>query len=301
MNTTSRTLLAGLALAALAVPAFAQTPLPVSNGSFEDDDPIFGGMLGYNVLPGADVRELGDGGFPATVARTGNRSVLLNPPANNSFFGITTDAINIYLPSRPFYDPSINWLGGNIRVSVWYNIPASSTVNTGRFGIKLNVKLFNQDYATLEPAWDVGGTTNGEWVLHEVVWNKKDFKDQIYFLATEGCDGVGCFVANGPPPFGIPPYPNRVKVSPARWGGLSGGGPGDGFVFIDDLTVSQDPSCPSDFDGDAVVDSNDFVIFVNSYNNFLDFRCDLNGDGVTDNADFVLFVAEYNEFLCAGT
>jgi hypothetical protein len=69
-------------------------------------------------------------------------------------------------------------------------------------------------------------------------------------------------------------------------------------MFIDDIEISQDPSCPADFNGDALVDDSDFVDFAASYNELVDFRCDLDGDSLTDDTDFVLFATAYNELLC---
>ncbi|MFO0861591.1 MAG: hypothetical protein U0570_13655 [Phycisphaerales bacterium] len=278
------------ALAVLCGQALAQTPLPITNGSFEQDDPIFGGLLGYNVLPGADVN--------TQYHRSGDRCVQLGPGALNNFIGITTDTVNIYLAGRPYYDPSINWYGGNIRVTMYYMIPADAPVEGGGGGIKLNVKLFNQDYATQDGAWDITGNTAGAWVKYEVVWNKADIKQKVWINATENCEG-GCFVNNGPPPYGVPPYPSRVKVTPARWNGTSGGGAGSNSIYIDDLSVTQDHSCPADYNGDDMVDDADFIIFVPSYNNLIDFRADLNGDGLTDDADFSIFASAYNDLLCA--
>lgn len=283
-------------IATLCGQALAQTPLPITNGSFEDDDAIFGGVLGYNVLSPADVRAVGDGISPTAVARTGTRSMGFPAPGLNQFLGLTTDTINIYIPSRPFFDPAFNWYGGNIRLTVWYNIPAGQDVTGGFGNLKLNVKQFNQDYATKEE-FLIQGTTNGAWQKAELVWNKKDIKETVWFLATEGCD-TGCFVNNGTPPYGLPPYPARMKITLGRWGGENGGGPGTGYIFIDDVDVSQDPSCPADFNGDAFVDDTDFVDFAGSYNNLIDFRCDLDGDGLTDDADFVIFASAYNELLC---
>ena len=284
-------------LATLCGQALAQTPLPITNGSFENDDPIFGGLLGYNQLSPSEVRELNDGGSPTAVTRTGNRSMGFPAPGLNQFLGVTTDTINIYIPTRPFYDPEFNWYGGNIRVKVWYNIPTGQDVTSGFGNIKVNVKQFNQDYATKEE-FSLQGSTNGQWQLAEFVWNKKDIKNEVWFLATEGCGGTGCFVPNGTPPYGLPPYPARMKITLGRWGGENAGGPGTGYIFNDDVEVTQDPSCPADFNGDGFVDDSDFVDFAGSYNNLIDFRCDLDGDGLTDDTDFVMFASAYNELIC---
>lgn len=278
------------ALAVLACQALAQTPMPITNGSFEQDDPIFGGLLGYNVLPGSSVS--------TDQHRTGARSVAMGQTPLNNFVGITTDTVNFLDPNFPYYDVNIDWTGGNIRATMWYLIPADAPVQGGGGGIKLDIKLFNQNYASLDGRWDIQGNTGGAWVKYEVVWNKADIKQKVWINATENCDG-GCFVNNGPPPYGVPPYPSRVKVTPGRWGGESGGGAGTNTIYIDDLSLTQDHSCPADYNGDDVVDDADFTIFVPSYNNLIDFRADLNGDGLTDDADFSLFASAYNDLICA--
>ena len=73
---------------------------------------------------------------------------------------------------------------------------------------------------------------------------------------------------------------------------------GSNIIYIDDLSVVQDPSCPADLNGDDMVDDADFSLFVVPYDNLVDFRADLNGDGLTDDADFSIFVVAYNDLLC---
>jgi hypothetical protein len=60
--------------------------------------------------------------------------------------------------------------------------------------------------------------------------------------------------------------------------------------------------CPADFNGDGLVDDNDFVIFAVAYNDVIvppaDGVCDVNTDGVVDDLDFTVFAAAYNDLLC---
>jgi hypothetical protein len=71
-------------------------------------------------------------------------------------------------------------------------------------------------------------------------------------------------------------------------------------------TVQVISSCPSDFNGDRVVDDSDYQIFVFAYDTFVcedpsmppGCPSDLNRDGVVDNEDALVFVAAYNTMLC---
>lgn len=66
-------------------------------------------------------------------------------------------------------------------------------------------------------------------------------------------------------------------------------------------------ACPSDLNGDGLVDDSDFTLFVAGYN-ILDCAdpampagcpADVNGDGLVDDADFVVFVVAYNALVCS--
>lgn len=61
-------------------------------------------------------------------------------------------------------------------------------------------------------------------------------------------------------------------------------------------------SCPSDFNGDGLVDDFDFQIFAGAYNDLVvppaDGVCDVNADGLVDDVDFTLFVAAYDDLIC---
>jgi hypothetical protein len=53
------------------------------------------------------------------------------------------------------------------------------------------------------------------------------------------------------------------------------------------------PGCPGDWNGDGVVDFNDFLAYLNDYNAGLPIA-DLNGDGIVDFNDFLEFLNRYN-------
>lgn len=98
------------------------------------------------------------------------------------------------------------------------------------------------------------------------------------------------------------------------WDGLVGvfndSGQVNGATVISGSGTDWGPSaapCPSDFNGDGMVDDADFTIFVVAYN-ILDCAdptmppncpADVNGDGIVDDADFVQFVAAYDALLCS--
>jgi len=60
--------------------------------------------------------------------------------------------------------------------------------------------------------------------------------------------------------------------------------------------------CSADFNCDAQVDDEDFVLFVSAYNELIippaNPLCDLNGDSFVDDSDFVIFVAAYDALIC---
>ncbi len=56
--------------------------------------------------------------------------------------------------------------------------------------------------------------------------------------------------------------------------------------------------CPGDFNGDRLVDDQDFSFFAAYYDTLLSGPGDLDHNGLTDDSDFVGFAAAYNNFLC---
>lgn len=89
------------------------------------------------------------------------------------------------------------------------------------------------------------------------------------------------------------------------WLSATGYRDGDSTGYIDNslgFRVSQRMPCPSDLNGDWLVDDADFVIFAAAYEAFsvppAHSAADLTADGFVDDADFVLFAAAYERFAC---
>lgn len=84
--------------------------------------------------------------------------------------------------------------------------------------------------------------------------------------------------------------------SPIFGYGLSETTPASAFTF--------GVPCPGDFNGDALVDDADFVLFASAYDTLLcpsaptPCPADLNSNAVVDDADFVIFANSYNALLC---
>lgn len=80
----------------------------------------------------------------------------------------------------------------------------------------------------------------------------------------------------------------------------------DGIIDVPSNVIPLAAPCPSDLNGDTLVDDSDFVIFAASYD-LLDCAdpimpvgcpADLNGDDAVDDADFVIFASAYDALLC---
>lgn len=75
---------------------------------------------------------------------------------------------------------------------------------------------------------------------------------------------------------------------------------------IDDVSVVLNDTCAGDFNGDQLVNDDDFVVFASAYNILdcqdpsmpADCPADLNGDGLVDDGDFSIFVQAYDELVC---
>jgi hypothetical protein len=64
---------------------------------------------------------------------------------------------------------------------------------------------------------------------------------------------------------------------------------GDGATFIS-ITYTYEPDpCPADYNDDGVVNSQDFVAFLNAFTT-ADWSADFNADGVVNSQDFVAFL-----------
>ncbi len=286
--------------------AVGQTPLPLTNPSFETRNPfsIDDEPLGWhNLSSPADVtrRTVGDGGPIFPTPRTGQSVIAIGTPGNSDFRGFTTDTLNFFLPGLPYYDPVFDWNGGDIVVTGWYNIPVADAIEGDSASIKLNVKLFFQDYATLDPWGEAGpmtiqGHTNGQWEFFEARWPIASIREEVIFNDTFGCGGTGdpctgCFSSC------LPPYPERCKIVIGRFG--FGGAPSRGTIYWDDVTYAQvppTPDCPADFNDDGFLDFFDFDDFVVCFEGG---ACppgksgDYNGDGFADFFDYDDFVVDF--------
>ncbi len=52
--------------------------------------------------------------------------------------------------------------------------------------------------------------------------------------------------------------------------------------------------CPADFNGDGIVNTLDFIAYLNAYN-VGDPSADMNGDGIVNTLDFIAFLNAYSE------
>jgi len=294
------------ACAGLVAPAFAQTPLPLVSPDFEMPNPVnpsAPNQFTNNGDTDARYRSNTDGLLPAVTARSGERCMEIRVPNDNGFVGFTTDTRNFFLPGFPFFDPEIDYNGGDIRITCWYMIPANEPITVAPAAIKLDLKGAGngfQNNATLDPWGTEGpfadrvilGHTNGEWVLHETVWTQAEIQAQV-----QGNVDLGFFT--------IPPNPNRVKITIGRFGyGIAGA---TGTIFWDDLTVEQvlppgdclsdATPCRADQDGDDDVDSDDINAFFTAFESG-DSCGDQDGDDDVDSDDINIFFARFEAGGC---
>jgi hypothetical protein len=311
MRIRAMTVVAGLAAAGIGSAALGQTPLPLTNGNFENRS-LFNSVEpeGWHNLSGPNFalhRALGDGRGFMPAPRSGTRCIEIRTPGFSEFRGFTTDTLNFFLPNFPFYDPLWQWEGpdaGDLVLTGWYYIPTDNPITGDLCGIKLNVKRANQDYATLDP-WGgetatIQGDTGNQWVAFEVRWSLADIQQEVLFLDSFGCGGSGqpcggCF----DPCVGPGGYPDHMKITIGRFG--FGGTPSSGSIFWDDITytiVPPTPSCPADFNGDGFLDFFDYDDYVNCFETG---SCppgkdaDFNGDGFVDFFDYDDYVGAFEQ------
>jgi hypothetical protein len=276
-----KTLFSVTCVAALAGTAFAQTPCPsvdncVTNPSFEDSNPFNAGEpKGWHNLSNPNEvfrRRVGDGLLPpfaavgtpgALTPRSGEWVAAVGADGEVGFRGFTTDTRNFFVAGFPFYDPIFNWEGegsGDVVVSGYYMIPAESPIVGSPFGVKLNNKFGNQDYATLD-AWGerpesvVSGHTNGQWTYFETRWSLADIQAEVTANFNEGY-------------FPLPPYPNHLKIVLGRFAPDVGA---TGVVYLDDVYFQQVPATPpcawaadgcfADYNNDGGIDGDDVIAF----------------------------------------
>jgi hypothetical protein len=241
--------------------AWAQTPLPLTNGGFENQN-LFNSLEpeGWHNLSNPTQARYNKSG----PARTGTRSVSIQAvPNNQGFRGWTTDTLNFFLPTFPFYDPEFNWDGGDVVVSGYYMIPADKEITgpSDRVGMKLNVKLGNQDYGTLDmplpgESTNITGHTSGQWVQYTVTWPMEAIQQQVIQLSGEGY-------------FTLPPYPDHLKITLGRFAdrALYGDTISAGEIFWDDLTMEQTSAvgCVADYNRDSFLNLDDLGDFITDF------------------------------------
>ncbi|MGQ0627880.1 MAG: EF-hand domain-containing protein [Phycisphaerales bacterium] len=309
MNMKHAPMVMALSVMTLTAMAGAQTPLPLTNPGFEQANPFNPPEpLGWHNVSnpnGARHRFNNDGLMPAVTARSGVGCIELAPvrtsggvgvPNSGGFIGFTTDTVNFFDFNFPFYDPVWDYdHPGDVRVTGWYMIPESDPLVNDSSSIKLNIKVGNQDVATLENFDATGanplaitGHTNGEWRFYSVTFPRAAILAQYEGnIAPNGC---ACVPAN--------PRPNHCKISPARFapdGAMTGG-----RIYWDDMTYEQvlpsEPGCRTDFNNDGFVEPGDLDEFITAF--FSDIeeeraRCDFNGDGFVEPGDLDEFITEF--------
>ncbi len=269
--------IAGVVIACAAGAAWAQTPLPLTNPSFEVQN-LFSSSQpeGWHNLSNPQEARYLKSGTPTP--RTGTRSVFLTAPARTAagqFRGWTTDTVNDTLPTFPFYDPVYDYNAGDIVVTGYYLVPASSPITEigENIGIKLNVKLGNQDYATQDMGVNVGGPdiniarllnanggpghTNGQWVAYTVTWPKSDIDSQFAQYS-------GVY-------YNLPPYPDHCKITIGRFidfPNIPTTITKSGTIYWDDIGYAQTGSttgCPADYNGDTFLNLDDLGDFITDF------------------------------------
>jgi hypothetical protein len=245
-------------------------------------------------------RFVGDGLTPAfspvgTVGaitpNTGNAVTEIGTRGSGGFEGIHTDTINFCYcdqtcgtacaPPFPFFDPFFDYSGGDVVVTGFYMIPASSPITGDVSGIKIEVKVGNQNVAQIEDL-SISGHTNGQWMPYSLTFPRSEIQRQYDcnrgILPMCGCSCVP-----------MTPEPNHTKVTIMRFAG--DGTPTSGVVYWDDVTYTQlpgGPSCDSiDFNNDGLfpdtLDIDDFLSVFSGGACSNDPNCgdiDFNNDGL---------------------
>jgi hypothetical protein len=318
-----RAAVAGVAACAVLVglsgAAFGQTPLPVTNASFEEREwtpLLFNNIpLGFDNLSGplSRWRWRAEPGAPSPFnandtlpgspppVRTGFRSVEVGTEGNGGFRGFSTDTLNYFMPMGdpfnpwfPYYDVAIDPNGPDIEVTVWYFIPANAPLNQPnpplgpdapreRPLLKANVKL----------ALPNGRPSFQDATTHEVFapvdaplgqWNQLRLvisMSEARQMAQEGWNNCLCF-PSGNPALENPPYRSlhRLKVTFGRF--VGDGTPTSGTVFFDDLQVIQGGLGPQPCNPADIAQTD----------------ASPGPDGCVDNGDFGLFIASFFSASC---
>eukprot|EP01026_Neomeris_dumetosa_P083764 TRINITY_DN975_c0_g1_i4.p1 TRINITY_DN975_c0_g1~~TRINITY_DN975_c0_g1_i4.p1 ORF type:complete len:313 (-),score=32.48 TRINITY_DN975_c0_g1_i4:233-1171(-) len=279
------------AIVGICMPVLAQPcKLPLTNGSFEEEDPLFPGLPeGWEFLPwdGPQWRHVDDG----ALVRTGDFSIELPTVPGHAFVGCTTD-----LPDGQggFYNPDYTYGGGPLIVSGWYAIPEEEPLVNAKASLKLEFRRENWSIYQSFERLEIEGHTNGEWFYQEIVITKEELD------------------ADGGP---WPPPPIGVSILPIRFGPNTNDQ--SGTIFWDDLRVVQLPLCGADMTGtmdpgspeygvpDGNVDADDFFFYMDLFQSG-DPMADLTGsqnpmdelygvcDGTIDANDFFFYLTLFD-------
>jgi hypothetical protein len=301
----ARIALSLVAAATIAGPALGQAPL--SNGGFDILDTVWFGNprpAGYRLYNTTEYRRTDDAGSPPAVTRNNSAGSIKLPGALGDPAGQFT-AVH----SEEFRDPNNvlsgrNWpeytfdpvSGAPIKISCWFNIPATDPVVGGRFGLKVcflrsgsNFSCYQQfEWFDIDPnaAMPYPGTTivpnvpppvgsgltagpgihtNGQWVKLERTFNQSEF---------------GSF----PEP---PTNPARASLFAQRFSETTNS---YGTVWVDDLNFQQvAATCAADFDGNGARTIDDIFIFLNAWF-AMDPRTNVDGLNGVNIDDIFIFI-----------
>jgi len=272
---SSSKFLAAALVAACAAPALAQTAFNPLVADFEYPAPWYNDsfVLGFNWhVPGSDpevrLRTNGDGLLPAVSAKAGSKFVQIAATGTGGFRGVTTDLINNVLDPAtgqicspvvpafcatgpyPFHDYTFDFNGGDLQLSVWYNIPGTLFTPANPAGeivlIKAEIKGGGNGFQNNAGPYEFSvssvdvPTTNGQWVQISATIAAAQIRSDFAFNVA-------------PPQSFFPafPEPNRVKVTVGRFSG----GANTGTVLFDKVEFSQGvapPACLADVASDSL-------------------------------------------------
>jgi hypothetical protein len=243
MNTRPAALiiLAGLAMAASAQQAFAQSSVVVNPG-FETPLNVAtqNRARDWRHFNTARRRIATDGLMPPALIRTGIASMEVT--AGFDFGGMDTDTFNsgTLLWNNPEYFPGC----GPITWTVWVNIPASHPFVSQSGGLKWEFKRSDTSvYEVFEDRFFGPGTaipahTNGQWVQISSTVTQADFDWKFNFYNDgPNQDGLG-------DPWPLPP--DAVSLVHFRFGTPPMGVTETGTVFFDDVACAQVPFVAGD-------------------------------------------------------
>ena len=300
-----------IAALVLATPAMSQPLQPLVNSGFEERDLAWftPRPIGYRMYNTTEYRQTDDGQLPAPTTRNSSVGAIRLPGALGQAFAQFT-AVH----SEEFRDPSNplsgrNWpeytfdpvAGRDIRVSCWFNIPASDPLVGGLFGMKVcflrsgsNFSCYQEfewlavdpssatpfpgttAVALVEPPAGSGLTagpglhTNGQWVKFERIVRQSDF---------------GAF----PTP---PTNPARASIQALRFSVDTNS---YGTVWVDDVNFEEvvpAPTCAADFNNSGTRDVADIFAFLTAW--FANAPgSDFNNSGTRDVADIFAFLTAW--------